>query len=246
MHAPQAQFNACNSSLSEFAVLGFELGFSLENPASLVMWEVRHLPRISRDLSDDLPSILPSTIDGLLTPSLPCSFRRDRRRPSHAFSPMLLPLRSSQAQFGDFANTAQCMIDQFISSGEQKWLRQSGLTMLLPHGYEGQGPEHSSARLERFLQMCDDDEDVFPCVSYSRSSDLTLVPSVLPTLLPSSSATLDPPISRSSHPCCPPCYSPRLLLSILRSLARPIRAAHLACSPRGRSIGSVFCAGLRR
>ncbi|XP_055345775.1 2-oxoglutarate dehydrogenase, mitochondrial-like [Paramacrobiotus metropolitanus] len=96
----QAEYTVCNSSLSEYGVLGFELGFSITDPHALVLWE---------------------------------------------------------AQFGDFSNTAQPVIDQLISSGEDKWVRQAGIVLLLPHGYEGMGPEHSSARVERCLQLCSDD-----------------------------------------------------------------------------------------
>uniref|UniRef100_A0A7N8WPP6 2-oxoglutarate dehydrogenase complex component E1 n=1 Tax=Mastacembelus armatus TaxID=205130 RepID=A0A7N8WPP6_9TELE len=107
-HRHHAPYTVCNSSLSEYGVLGFELGFAMASPNALILWE---------------------------------------------------------AQFGDFHNTAQGIIDQFICPGQAKWVRQNGIVLLLPHGLEGMGPEHSSARPERFLQMCNDDPDVMPNIT---------------------------------------------------------------------------------
>lgn len=150
----QAKFVARNSILSEFGVLGFELGYSLENPNNLTLWEAQVSQFVLAVVVVCLCACMdyPSTDDG----------RTDGSGATHLTNPPTPPTptpnQPKTKQFGDFVNGAQTMIDQFIAAGESKWLRQSGLVMLLPHGYDGQGPEHSSCRPERFLQLVDEDE----------------------------------------------------------------------------------------
>lgn len=140
----------CLSHLSEFAVLGFELGFSYYNPEALVIWE---------------------------------------------------------AQFGDFANGAQVIIDQFIASGESKWNSQSGLVLLLPHGMDGQGPEHSSCRIERFLQLIEDNPNELNLDSLNQ-------------------------IKKSNMQVCNPTFSANYFHTLLRQQRRNFRKPLIIPSPK--------------
>ena len=146
-------FQVHNSHLSEFAVLGYELGFSYYSPDALVMWE---------------------------------------------------------AQFGDFVNGAQTIIDQFISSGESKWGVSTGLVLLLPHGMDGNGPEHSSCKIERFLALMDDD------------------PRNVPEL--NSNKTLQ--IQNANMQICNPTYAANYFHCLMRQIKRQFRKPLIIASPK--------------
>jgi len=140
--ADTPQFQCYNSHLSEYGALGFELGYAVQHPDNVAIWE---------------------------------------------------------AQFGDFANGAQVMIDTCIASGEVKWGQQNGLIMYLPHGYDGMGPEHSSARLERFLSLCDNREDLIDPVNFDPSKRRIIQTSNMQIIIPTTPSNLYHALRRQVH-----------------------------------------------
>ena len=180
-----APFTPVSSPLTEFAALGFELGYSWQDPRSLVLWE---------------------------------------------------------AQFGDFANCAQAVIDTFVAGGESKWLRSSGLVLLLPHGQDGAGPEHSSARIERFLQLCNSAAWAAPAAAGQWPGDKTTrEPINMLVCQPTTPANYFHALRRQASPHRP--FRKPLVLATPKQLLRaPAAQSPLAALGPGTAFEPVLCA----